>query len=204
MKNYIITQDVGQIMRKWAKEMGFIIPKQKYFDLFFKELTNNLQNLFSKNKENIKVKPIFATELSVGIKELIKNETECPVISLDKVYSNSDYYLEINRVVCRRNMEWEDQGEFSRPGHIALEEQLNKISSLVKNSAVIIVDDGCWTGNSINKIINGLFSAGVKVKKVVVGVLIKGEHLRLDVPIEAVFNFSSITKSVSALKVFIS
>lgn len=193
MKRYILSQDIGLLIKKWARERKFRTPNSNYFYALTKEIASDLQLLFDKNKKNIKVELISAVNILKKTGRIKAKEDDF-VVSLDKVFFTCcDYQFEINRIVQFDGVKWKNLGEGPRPNSKPLNEQLDEIVGFVKDTRkIILIDDGCWTAGSMKKIIKGLLDRdrGVKVKKIISGIFIDQGNWDLDIPIQFSYSFN--------------
>lgn len=177
MKKYIVTEDNGWLMGRWAEANKFCLPNPDYFTAMLFWLVSQLRLMFKyKGAENIEVESIPHHLLSSGIASRISRRS-LPIVSLDRVYANgADHHIDITRIVEHDGKKWiEHLRHGPRPGFPSIEEQIQKIL-LSPHKAFIIVDDGCWSGNSLHNIICKLEKNGKKVDFIVVGVHIRGDH----------------------------
>lgn len=188
---YVVSQDLWVLFAKWAESFGFIIPGKDYFAELSLGIVRDLQLIFAKRDQNVKVQLISFDQLYDGIRDGLSAEPKDLVISLDKVYFSGDFQLEINRVVCRKDGEWKDLGECNRPGFESINQQLDRIGSKVNGNKIAVVDDGCWSGSSISRVVKELHDRNVHVDKVVVGVYIDNGNFSLDIPLKSVVCFSA-------------
>lgn len=187
-KLYLISQDVGILLEKWARRKRFKIPEPGYFDALVQDTAADIQTLFDKNRR-AKVKIIFAKDLVRETKKLMKIGTKDFIVSLDRAYFDCDYHLELSRAVRYEGSKWISLGECPRPGCKPLEEQIADLANKTKGKQVIIVDDGCWTGGSIKKITQELQRVGVHIKGIVFGIMIDRGKLKIDAPLNSVHVF---------------
>lgn len=177
MKKYIITEDNGRLMSGWAEENKFRLPSPAYFTAMLFWLVSQLRLMFKyMGAENVEVESIPHHLLSSGIANRISRRS-LPIVSLDRVYADgAHHYIDITRIVEHDGKKWKEHpGHGPRPGFPSIEEQIRKIL-LSPHEAFIIVDDGCWSGNSLHDIICELERNGKKVDSIVVGVHIRGDH----------------------------
>lgn len=190
-KTYLVSQDLWMLFAIWAKKFGFNIPGKAYFAKLSQGIARDLQAAFNRENQSVRVQIISFDRMR---RELRKNFCLVPgemVVSLDKVYFPGDFQLEINRVVCRKDGEWKDLGECNRPGFESINQQLDRIGLKVNGNNIIVVDDGCWSGGSISRVVKELRDRNVHIGKVLVGVYIDSGKLSLDVPLKSAIRFSA-------------
>lgn len=190
-QTYLVSQDLWMLFTNWAKEFGFRIPAKTYFAKLSQKTIRDLQLIFDKEKKNVEVKNISFNRMQQGLQRGISLNPDSLVVSLDKVYLLGDFQMEINRIVSMKDGEWKDLGEHSRPGFESIEQQLDRIGSRINGKSAIVVDDGCWSGGSISRVVEEFLSRNVQVEKVLVGIFIDSDNknFSLDVPLEFVFRF---------------
>ncbi len=189
MKKYILSQDVGLLIGDWARRNGFNIPGPKYFEGMTNEIAADIQYLFDSNNKKVAVEVLLAKKIIHAVNKKIKNDRKDFVISLEKAYFACDAHLEVSRTVKFYNSHWQELGEMARPGCLSFEEQIRIIARKAKNKKVVLLDDGCWTGHSIEKISGALSSANVNIEKIVFGIMIDRGPIKAAAPIESIFVF---------------
>jgi hypothetical protein len=192
VKRYLLSQDIHTLMSAWCRGTRFKIPDEHYFDNLSAAIVDDLRVLFEKSEEEIIVQLISFREMQEGISEILMSEKNVFLVSLDKVYFQGDYQFEINRVVAMKDSVWQDTGELCRPGCKNIDEQIEEVAVRCDEREIILVDDGCWSGGSIAKIIKNLSDKDLPVKKVVVGILIKNSSsLDFGVPLSSALEFDA-------------
>ncbi len=188
---YLISQDLQMLFANWAKEFDFNIPGKTYFANISQGIVCDLQSIFSREREDVAVQLISFDQMYNGLQKKLSSRFNDLIISLDKVYLPSNFQLEINRIVCKKENEWEDLGECSRPGFKSIDQQLDEICSSVNGARVTVVDDGCWSGGSIALVLKALRNRNINISKVLVGVFVDSGKLSLDIPLEFAIRFSA-------------
>jgi len=183
MRPYIITEDVEILMRKWTNQKSFCVPSHYFFESLQDRLTEYLKTIF-KNVVMIKAK-----DLNRQLKKRIRLLRGTTIVSIDQIYNSTKYHLESNRIADFNTSEI--IGEAERPGCPSLSKQ---IKHLPKNKPLVLVDDGCFSGATLNRIYELLYKEGLAVSRIVVGILIdrKNNHLTKahpDVPLEAIYEY---------------
>lgn len=159
---YVVSEDIGILMEKWANNKGFIIPDKTFFTQLRLEFTQFMKQIFP-NFESVS-----ESELSSGLKNLVE-KTELFPISLDRVYYQSNPKLDISRLV---SAEGKDRGLGRRRDSPTLLSQFRKLRELGIKEAVL-VDDVIFSGSLAERIINVLSEIGIKVPIICVGIAIQ-------------------------------
>jgi hypothetical protein len=192
IRTYVISQDLWILFSGWAKRLGFKIPDKNYFIDLSKGIASDLQSIFDKSGRGINVELISSDKLHKQIGWKLPKASNDAIISLDKVYFAGNFQLEINRAVRKEREKWEDLDECSRPGFISIDQQFDSICSKINgNNRVLVVDDGCWSGDSISWAVKELQKRNINVDKVLVGIFIDSGKSLLNVPLEFIIRYSA-------------
>lgn len=159
---YVVSEDIGILMEKWAKNKGFIIPNKTLFAQLRSEFTQFMKQIFP-NFESVS-----ESELSSGLKNLVE-KTELFPISLDRVYYQSNPKLDISRLV---SAEGKDRGLGRRRDSPTLLSQFRKLRELGLKEAVL-VDDVIFSGGLTERITNLLSSMGIEIPIICTGIAIQ-------------------------------
>lgn len=165
--NYLIFQTLEKQVSSF-KRIGLVIPSKEY-------IASMEADLISLMRENLK-----GEDVSLNIVDF--NELCDEIISLACkkkssfgdvefistspliAYETGGTCLEINRLI---NFNGEIIGIGTRPGFPDLEQQISK----VQKKSVVILEDGSWTGQTMQFVINGLEEQNIKVRAIILGVL---------------------------------
>ena len=60
---------------------------------------------------------------------------------------------------------WFPMGETQRPGAKSLENQIREVVRMADGRKIVLIDDGCWTGDSAMNIIGKIIVRGVVLRK---------------------------------------
>lgn len=186
MSKYVITEDLEFLMQQWVNDSDFRIPDCNFFQNIQNRLSEFLESVFP-NVLLIK-QNILYNQLR-NIMESIKNVN---IVTIDRMFDSAQFYLESNRIADISTQEI--IGEAQRPGHQPLEEQ---ILLLPKDRPIVLVDDGCFSGETLFRIVRRLKSHSFVIQNVVVGVLIGRQHNRLlqeysGLRLSAVYEFDEV------------
>lgn len=190
IRTYVISQDLWILFSIWAKQLGFKIPDKNYFTDLSQGIASDLQSIFDKSGKRIDVKLISSDKLHKRIGWKLSKVPNDAIISLDKVYFEGDFQLEINRAVQKEGEKWKDLKECNRPGFISINQQFDSICSKINGNRVLVVDDGCWSGNSISWAVKELQKRNINVDRVLVGIFIDSGKSLLNVPLEFIIRYS--------------
>ncbi len=161
MSKYVITEDLEFLMKRWSMGVDFIIPEHNFFVSIQEKLLNYLGSIFCD------LVLIDYYELSSHLEDMMGLNKDVLFVSIDHVYCEVDNYLEINRVADVSNLK--KIGISQRPGSISLEEQFD---SLPKDRPIVIIDDGCFSGDTMFQIVTMMKKRGLNVQKSIVGIMI--------------------------------
>ena len=165
-KPYVVSADIKLLMEKWATKNNFVLPSGEFFCQLREEFSDHLCRIFS-NFEFVS-----EYEISLGIADLVAT-IGLPVISLDRVYFESELNLEIARLV---NENGENQGLGHRPGTPSLLQQINRLRA-IGSCEVTLVDDVIFSGALLERIIEILSKIGIQVPVVCAGIgIAEGIH----------------------------
>jgi len=158
-KPYVVSADIYFLMKKWAIQYSFVLPKVEFFRQLREEFSNYMVRIFS----NFEL--VSEDEISIGLTSLV-GESGLPVISMDRVYFESKLNFEITRLV---DNDGNDYGWGNRPGTPPLKQQIQKLQMSGICEAVI-VDDVVFSGILLERTINLLSGIGIHVPLICVGI----------------------------------
>lgn len=182
-KPYVITEDVEILMQKWASQRGFSLPSHRFFLMLQNRLLKYLKLIF-KN-----VVMIRAEDLNQRLKEKIQLACHTTIVSIDQIYNSTQHHLESNRIADLNTSEI--IGEAERPGYSSLREQIRRLPN---DKPLTLVDDGCFSGETLRRIYELIREERFMVDKIIVGILIDRENNHLvkahpEVSLEAVYEY---------------
>ena len=158
-KPYVVSADIYLLMKGWAVQNGFVLPSREFFCQLREEFSNYMSGIFS----NFEL--VSEDEISRGLARLVA-ESGLPVVSLDRVYFESELNLEIARLVDK---DGKDRGLGHRSGTPLLAQQIRKLQmSGVRE--VVIVDDVVFTGTLLERIIELLSRIHIRVPFICAGI----------------------------------
>ncbi|MDD5566811.1 MAG: phosphoribosyltransferase [Patescibacteria group bacterium] len=159
---YLVTEDLEFLMRRWAERVGFSCPSSDFFRTLQQELLGYLRTIFRP------LELIELADLSGKLQAAIAARAAGTiVVSIDQIYNQTPYHLECNRVADPSTCQI--IGEAQRAGFPSLVEQ---IRALPDSSAILLVDDGCYSGGTLLRITELMRENGYVVSQVIVGIII--------------------------------
>ncbi|MES2930850.1 MAG: hypothetical protein V4665_03655 [Patescibacteria group bacterium] len=180
-KPYIVSADIYLLLKKWAERKNLILPSEEFFSGLRNEFSTYMLTLFH-DFEFISEEEIFRHMSEVT------HKNDLPVVSLDPVYFQGDYSLELTRNV---NLNGEDRGLKHRFGSHSLLKQL----SLLKETGVkdvCLVDDVIFSGVLTERVIQSLSHLGISVPVVCAGIGIQ----------EGINRITTSSRSIYCLKTY--
>lgn len=159
---YVVSQDIGILMEKWAEDKEFSIPDKTFFAQLRLEFTQFMKQIF------LNFESVSEDELSNGLKNMVE-KTELFPISLDRVYYQSNPGIDISRLV---DAEGKDRGLGRRRDSPTLLSQFRKLRELGIKEAVL-VDDVIFSGDLAKRITNVLSDIRIETPTICSGIAIK-------------------------------
>ena len=181
MRQYIVTEDLEYLMKRWSIGVDVIIPDHNFFVSIKKRLIKYLNSMFAE------LVLISYEDLSSQLKQKIEQNSDAIILSIDQVYCEVDYYLEINRVADINTLK--KIGLSNRPGCISIDEQLNDFP---KDRPIIIIDDGCFSGDTLSEITSMMEVKGLQVQKSIVGIMIDRCKKKSNIIVDSVYDFNNV------------
>lgn len=173
---YVLTWDVEDLMLSLCAVKQWRPPTTELFDEIEQELIKRLELAFPESPIVIKA----SSELNEQIREMVKAEKAkgLPVVTMDPFYGAdiADYQLNSTRGINPdRSIE-----EIARPGYPPLPEQIATLRfNLGKNSSIILVDAGAYSGDSLITVTNKLIEVSVFPSVIVLGIATNDAENRL-------------------------
>jgi len=186
--HFVVTEDLYPLMLDWAERKQLVIPGAKWFARNHQLLHTALGQILNKGDDVVVVDSLPYYYIGNHLKEeiyrhFIGKQTESgsvisfeSIISLDKVYlprtTCKVFPLEITRGV---DVHGRDVGRRVRPHSQSIEKQIQEFKQSLSgfDFNVVLVDDGIWTGQTIELAINALREFKFTVFGVVVGLCVK-------------------------------
>ena len=165
--SYIITCD----LKKRFSQFKHLCIKTPDVNNFFDDFNENLARLIQKAHPDgeiivLDVEEIANKILKIAVKEQQRIKGLIVSTSVDFATPRRGIVLELNRLI---NENGEIIGIGARPGHPSFQQQFKKIAKMTEEKPVIIVEDGIFSGTTLNTIITELKKQYVDVALVIVG-----------------------------------
>jgi hypothetical protein len=187
-KTYVVSADIQTLLKKWAEKKNFTLPSKEFFAQFRLNLVDYLSQIFS-NFDLLDEKVI-----SKSLSKLIRSKN-LPTISLDPVYFNSKFNLEISRLIDENG---NDYGLGRRQNSPLLIQQFRKLK-LNNISKVILVDDVIFSGSMLTRVIEMLHNFNIKVALVCAGIGVnKGiKHIKeKNIEVKCVYTYNDVIDEI--------
>lgn len=162
---YVVSADLYLLLSQWAKEHGFTLPPEEFFDELAEQLRYNLQHHAFSGTTSVVVVP--ESVLAKGIHDLIKDAGH-PVISIDRAYCQGGFQLDITRLVTA---ELCDVGEGPRPGCAPVVEQIIRLREHGLTD-VVLVDDVIFSGGCVRRVTQLLKEHSIRVVGAIAGIVV--------------------------------
>lgn len=180
-KPYIVSADIYLLLSKWAERKNLILPSTQFFSDLRKEFTSYMLKMFPEF-EFISEDEIFRYMSEVT------RRINLPVVSLDPVYFQGDYSLELTRNV---DLDGTDRGLKHRFGSHPLLKQLSLLKD-IQIKEVCLVDDVIFSGVLTERVIRSLSHLGISVPVVCAGIGIQ----------EGIDRITTSSRSIYCLKTY--
>ncbi len=192
-KPYVVSADLGSLMKRWGKTKGLDLPDDKFFLESAERLKDELSGIFSG------VTVIPEKQVKSGLVKMVRTSRQ-PVLSLDRAYlDGSDGlvagHLDVTRAV---DPEFNDLGLCPRPGCKTIDEQIADLRSPDK-SEVCLADDVIFGGGGIVELVRRLAEVNRPVSRVFAGIGIKEglERVKAEgVPVDCFVEFDEVADEV--------
>lgn len=180
-QHYVVTEDVRPLMEKWGERKKFTVPDKHWFAANHQLLRSQLESSLNGGREVVIVdsvmSPQVCDEMHPLIYSLIGDKIDFDgVVAVDTVYvphiNINAFSLEINRTV---DIHGRDLGRMPRPGALTLDQQIQGMRKENRgiNSNVVVIDDGIWTGRTMEMVFKLLKRRGFNVVGAILGVNIE-------------------------------
>lgn len=156
---YIVTEDIEELLKRWARKRGFLLPDCKFFTQLTAQLAEILSDYF----------PVLWVESFGDFRQRMAQyiDGQTALVSIDEVYiEEADHYIRMTRLI---NFDMVEIGRGSRSANESVDAQIKRAVEEIGQRPVTICDDGCWTGGSIIELVEEFQTLGVKVEQVIVG-----------------------------------
>jgi hypothetical protein len=169
-RHYIITHDLGERIEN-LRVLGIKTPSAA--DPFFYDFHQELKSRITFMLPEIKVITFDMKELvdDLWIKAIHTQQSikDAVIVSSCAEIANvrRGHTIEINRIVDEFG---KIIGLGPRPGHCSIEHQLNAISELANGKNIVLVEDGVFTGSTIEYLVTEFKKRKVNVEALVAGI----------------------------------
>lgn len=180
-KPYIVSADIYLLLKKWAEQKNFVLPKKEFFNELRKEFSSYMLKIFS-DFEFISEEEILEHIQTTTLR------SNLPCISLDPVYFCCNFSIELTRKV---DSQGNDKGLQRRFGSNPILKQLDQLRSH-EIKEICLVDDVIFSGIFMERVIKLLSAIGINVPIVCAGIGIQ----------EGVSRILSPTREVSCAKIY--
>lgn len=156
---YIVSGDIKLLLGLWAKKRGFTLPNEDFFYKLRSNFDGVMKGIFPGYE--------FVTEkeISNGLFDLQARTQYFPV-SLDRVYLQSPFGLDITRLV---DVNGNDKGLGRRPATPLLLQQFRELRDSGKKQ-ITLIDDVIFTGDLLERLCNTLQKIGIEVPTIIAGI----------------------------------
>ncbi len=185
---YIISEDILVLLSLWAQKNDYVIP-HSLIKLLRQRMYEELKNIFGDI-----VEIISEEKLRQGL-QTICQQTDLPIVSLDRSYLQHKWQININRVVDK---ELNDLCEKERFGYAPLSDQITTLKKAGLRQ-IALLDDVIFSGNGIISLTDQLEKAGIKVEQIIAGIVVGEGNDRIAkrrIPISAVCRYESVIDEI--------
>lgn len=167
-KTYIITHDLPNQVQLF-KGLGLATPAVDH--PIFAQIKEGLVRVFKNIFPDKEIKSIDVNELSQEIWSLaakkIGNQRAITISTcFELAATRRGHTLEVNRIVDSAG---NIIGIGPRPGYPSLRDQLDGIAALVDETPLIIMEDGSFTGETLQVILEKMQKRNIRVSTIVIG-----------------------------------
>jgi hypothetical protein len=158
---YLVSEDIDLVMAKWTANKGYNLPKPEFFSSLRDDFQWYLRKVF----------PAVVLDCGREIKAEMRSNIQkigLPSISLDRVYFEGDFSLDVTRGVDNK---LKNIGIMPRPGINTAWQIQEIVESGVKEA--VLVDDVLFSGKVAYSIIDMLKDFNIKIPMVCTGVAIQ-------------------------------
>ncbi len=158
---YVVSEDIHLLLEKWAREKGFILPPQQFFDELRRDFSEFMRRMFTGFEF------VGEAEITEGLNRIIFS-LGLATVSLDEAYFPAQLTIKVARLVDEQG---KDRGIGRRAGSDPVLKQIRQLRES-NTREVVLVDDVVYSGVSISRVIDLLNRAGIRVPVVCIGIAI--------------------------------
>jgi hypothetical protein len=179
-QTYLVTLDSGEKISSF-KTVGVNTPS--FDDNFYGQIQSDLISAVKTALgPNVTVETVRMAELSKDVLGLAYTKcktNESIIVSTCREFAEpmKGITLDINRLV---DINGETIGIGPRPGCDTIADQLDKIKYHASGKPVVLVEDGIFSGGTVQYVVNSLQSVGVVVSHVIVGFVFPSSEANID------------------------
>lgn len=186
MRTYLLTDDIHSLLAGWAEAHGFQTPSPAFFEDKMMELEAFLR-MFVLNDAGVRVERIPIEAIGAWVSDEIARFPTAAVINMDLPLARSMSaaanlrafsYSATRTVRLNNDGAWAKAVEGPRWGYPVLGEQVRSIANTVRanpalfpTNNVIVVDDGCYEGKSLEVATSLLEANGLEVRVACAGIV---------------------------------
>lgn len=197
-KTYLLTVDVEPLLQYWAQKNGFSIPDTEFFSTIHTRLIHALKIALG---DGTYVKWFPIEIICSGVQNLVsEHASHLPLVIMDKMFRNITnshpvFYYESSRVMHHTTEGYKLMGEGPRPGCLPLDQQAKQIADALgatpeNPKSIALIDDGCFSGDSLQHCMKMLAATGVQIRCVFIGILKQSKSVQsIQIPIYAHLTF---------------
>lgn len=179
-QTYLVTQDVAQKVATFGT-IGIKAPDpdDKFYDRLNQDLLDAVQSALqpSVNVRSIRMSDLASNVLAHAYST--RKSQGSLIVSTCREFAEpmKGVTLDINRLVDRGG---NSLGIGSRPGTPPLSEQLRVIKSHAGDRPVVIIEDGIFSGGTVQYVVDQCRSSGIEVNQVIVGFRFASSQEKID------------------------
>jgi hypothetical protein len=179
-QTYLVTLDAGDKISSY-KTVGVNAPSPG--DEFYTQIQDDLiEAIREAMGSNVDVETVRMSELSKDVLGLAYNKckmADSVIVSTCREFAEpmKGITLDINRLV---DIDGNTIGIGPRPGCDSIADQIEKIKYNADGKSVVLVEDGIFSGGTVQYVVNSLKAVGVEVSHVIVGFVFPSSEANIE------------------------
>lgn len=179
-QTYLVTLDAGDKISSY-KTVGVNAPSSS--DTFYGQIQDDLISAVqlalgpNVNVETVRMAELSKEVLGLGYTKCKTNESIIVSTCREFAEPMKGITLDINRLV---DINGETIGIGPRPGCDTIADQIAKIKYHANGKPVVLVEDGIFSGGTVQYVVNSLQAVGVRVSHVIVGFVFPSSEENID------------------------